>query len=226
MTCPHCGRAFHEEPGEEVRLQAPGNSTLSWYARRTTCPACDKDIIFISSVENDPERWDLESDDPPHGIEWSVAYPRATARPVPPEVPKELADLFQEASLVLADSPKASAAFGRRCLQDLLREHLGIKKRNLDDEIQELIDSKRLPTQIADEVDAIRTVGNFASHPIKSQETGVVTDVEPGEAEWTLDVLDGLFDAVFVAAARAKERREALNKKLAEAGKPPLKKSP
>jgi hypothetical protein len=47
--------------------------------------------------------------------------------------------------------------------------------------------------------------------------------VELGEAEWNLDVLESLFDFYFVQPARAKAKRDALNKKLADAGKPPLK---
>jgi hypothetical protein len=29
----------------------------------------------------------------------------------------------------------------------------------------------------------VRTIGNFAAHPIKSTSTGTIVDVEPGEAE-------------------------------------------
>ena len=47
--------------------------------------------------------------------------------------------------------------------------------------------------------------------------------MESGEAEWNLDVLDGLFDFFFVQPEILKRRRLALNAKLAEAGKPPIK---
>lgn len=47
--------------------------------------------------------------------------------------------------------------------------------------------------------------------------------MEPGEAEWNLDVLEALFDFYFVAPAKAQERRDALNRKLKEAGKGPIK---
>jgi hypothetical protein len=46
---------------------------------------------------------------------------------------------------------------------------------------------------LASAVDAVRNVGNFAAHPIKSKSTGDVLDVEPGEAEWLLDALERLF---------------------------------
>jgi hypothetical protein len=66
-------------------------------------------------------------------------------------------------------------------------------------------------------------VGNFSAHPIKDQLSNEVIDVEPGEAEWSLDVLESLFDFAFVMPERAKERKSAFNKKLNAAGKPPLK---
>ena len=47
--------------------------------------------------------------------------------------------------------------------------------------------------------------------------------VELHEAEWNLDVLESLFDFYFVQPARAKARRDALNKKLADTGKAPMK---
>ena len=53
-----------------------------------------------------------------------------------------------------------------------------------------------------------------------------MVDVKLGEAEWNLDVLEGLFDFYFVQPAILKKKREALNKKVADAGKPPMKSPP
>jgi hypothetical protein len=47
--------------------------------------------------------------------------------------------------------------------------------------------------------------------------------VEPHEAEWNLEVLEGLFDFFYVAPAKEQKKREALNAKLAGANKPPMK---
>ena len=47
--------------------------------------------------------------------------------------------------------------------------------------------------------------------------------MEPGEAEWNLNVLDMLFDHYFVQPALLQKKKDALNKKLQEAGKPPMK---
>jgi len=84
-------------------------------------------------------------------------------------------------------------------------------------------DDGKLPSILHDSLDAIRNIGNFAAHPIKSESTGEIIEVEDGEAEWNLDVLEALFDYYFVQPTALEKKREALNKKLKEAGKPPLK---
>lgn len=145
--------------------------------------------------------------------------------PLSPHVPKKFAADYSEACLVLPDSEKASAALSRRCLQHLLREYVGIDKKDLSVQIQEVLDSKQLPSYLATDLDAIRNIGNFAAHPLKSTNSGEIIDVAPTEAEWLLNVLEGLFDFYFVHPALAKAKREALNSKLQEAGKPPMKKS-
>lgn len=48
-------------------------------------------------------------------------------------------------------------------------------------------------------------------------------EVEPGEAEWTLDVLESLFDFYFVQPERLKMKKKALDKKLKDSGKPKMK---
>lgn len=83
--------------------------------------------------------------------------------------------------------------------------------------------SNQLPSWLAENVDAVRIVGNFAAHPAKDTNTGEIVDVELGEAEWLLDVLEGLFDFYFVQPAIAKAKRDALNAKLKAAGKPEMK---
>jgi uncharacterized protein DUF4145 len=105
----------------------------------------------------------------------------------------------------------------------LLRETVKVKHADLFMEIQELLDRGTLPSHIAESLDAVRNIGNFAAHPIKSQHSGEVLEVEPGEAEWTLDVLESLFDFYFVQPAVTQSKKAALNAKLKEAGKPLVK---
>jgi hypothetical protein len=151
-------------------------------------------------------------------------YPKTASRPpVPTDVPEEFSVDYVEACLVIADSPKASAALSRRSLQHILREKAGVKKSNLASEIQEVIDGNQLPSFLAESIDAVRNIGNFAAHPIKCQSIGEIVEVEPGEAIWNLDVIESLFDFYFVQPEVIKKKRKVLNIKLKDAGKPEMK---
>ena len=85
---------------------------------------------------------------------------------------------------MLSDSAKAAAALGRRCLQNLLCDTVKVNPSDLSNEIQQVLDSGKLPSGLHNSIDAIRNIGNFAAHPMKSKQTGLILEVEPGEA-WT-----------------------------------------
>jgi hypothetical protein len=189
----------------------------------TICAACGRIIITLGEVGHAVARTGGGTVTPIGTLK--LVYPKGISRsPIPSEVPPEFATDYREACLVLPDSEKASAALSRRCLQNVVREKAGVKKGDLANEIQQVLDSKQLPGHLAEDLDAIRVIGNFAAHPIKSTHTGEIVDVEPQEAEWLLNLLEGLFDFYFVQPARAKAKRDALNAKLQSAGKPPMKK--
>jgi hypothetical protein len=157
-------------------------------------------------------------------VEEEIIYPAPTPRQIESEhVPKQYRDDFEEAAAVSGVSPKASAAISRRLLQHLLRDHFKVQNADLSREIDQFLSDNHVPSYIAEQIDAIRNVGNFAAHPLKETQTGAIVDVEPGEAEWLLDVLETLFDFAFVQPARAREARERLNEKLSAAGKPKMK---
>lgn len=154
----------------------------------------------------------------------TLVCPKGISRaPLPEEIPSKYAEDYKEACLVLSDSAKASAALSRRCLQRLIEEKESPKSSKLANQIQEVIDSGHLPPDLSDAIDAIRNIGNFADHPLKSERSGEIIDVEPGEAEWSLDVIEDLYDFYFVRQAKLRQQRDALDKKLVEAGRPPMK---
>jgi hypothetical protein len=209
MKCPHCHVTIHDhsQTGEQVEA---GRSY--WNLLYFSCPACGKAIIRLRGVGG--------------GLNGNIysAFPNKVApRPVPNEVPDPYKKDFLEACDVLELSPKASAALSRRNLQALLRDKAGTIKKDLADQITEVIAKSHLPTHIQEGLDAVRNIGNFAAHPIKSESTGEIVEVEPGEAELNLDVLESLFDFYFVQPALTAKRRAALNTKLKDANKPPLK---
>jgi len=180
-----------------------------WDALHQRCPECHKAIIYLYVTSaNTWERF--------------MVYPLNASRPIPTEVPNPYRQDFSEACTVLSASPKASAALSRRCVQAVLRDKAGTTKKDLYDQIEEVVTSGKVPSHISSELHAVRNIGNFAAHPMKSTNTGDIVDVEPGEAEWNLDVLESLFDFYFVQPAVAAKRKAKLNKKLKEAGKPEI----
>jgi hypothetical protein len=183
-----------------------------WNIHQQRCPECGQTIILL----------DRASAYSSGRVGTFMAYPRRYTRPVPAEVVDPYRQDYLEACRVLADSAKASAALSRRTLQAILRDKAGTKSKDLFDQIEEVISSGKVPSHIADDLHAVRNIGNFAAHTIKSTTTGAIVDVEPGEAEWNLDVLDSLFDFYFVQPALSAKRKAELNKKLKDAGKPEL----
>jgi len=213
MKCPHCLKECHDEFADTWLIWrgvgGAEDAEGAWFARWSMCPACNRSKIELYSRKN-------------QGVKLRLTYPRGSARPpLSATVPDGFKEDYLEACLVLEGSPKASAALSRRSLQHLLREKGGAKNKDLSEQIDEVLPS--LPTDLAGMIDAIRVVGNFAAHPIKNTNTGEIVEVEPGEAEWLLGVLEELFDHVFVKPAGIAARRDALNAKLLAAKKPPMK---
>ncbi len=210
MKCPHCLENFHDSwSSSDLGIDDNGRNIINY----TKCPSCKKYTIELREVS----RIMVAGFPKEKKVERRIK-PVSTARPLPTEVKDPYSQDFIEACNVLPISPKASAALSRFNLQNLLREKANVKRSNLSSEIDEVIKSGVLPTHIEEDIDAVRKIGNFAAHPIKSTNTGEITSVEPGEAEWLLDVLEELFDFYFVKPELSKRKRTALNLKLKEAG--------
>lgn len=217
MKCPHCLENFFPQwteqdvlwPEDKIAIDADNN--MAWRIRTTRCPSCRWLVIYLERRYKDRD----------FALDSRLMQPKVIARaPLAPEVPNQYGNDYTEACTVLADSSKASAALSRRCLQHLLQEVAKTKSRDLFDQIEEVIPT--LPSHLGEAVDAVRNIGNFAAHPIKSTNTGEIVEVEPGEAEWNLEVLEGLFDFYFVQPAVLKKKRDALNAELKEAKKPAM----
>lgn len=210
MKCSHCLIDFHDTWSELLWAQGRVDANNIRGVAFTQCSACKKLTFRLVLGGNNPVG--------------QIIWPKEPARAALPAIVNEaFASDYREACTVLADSPKASAALSRRCLQNLLREKAGVKSGNLNDEIEDVIKSRQLGSVLADQLHEVRVIGNFAAHPMKSTNTGEVIDVEPGEAEWLLETLEKLFDFYFVEPDRLAKRREEINRKLVEAGKSPLK---
>jgi len=147
-----------------------------------------------------------------------MLWPRAPSAKAPSEVATEnpdLAQLFREAVEVLPVSPRASAALARRCLDEVLTDKLGAPFGNLESKIAHAKD--RLPKAVGDALGRVREIGNYALHRRKSEASGEVVAVEPGEAEWTLQVVLRLFEHCYVLPRREQEWQARMDAKLADA---------
>ena len=222
MKCRHCLTDFHANTFETglgfanppKALTKSGLANIGYNAQTQVCSKCHGAHISIREVKARSEKI-------------YIVFPRSgPAHPAPPEVPAAIAADYQEANEVMLISPKASAALSRRCLQAILAG-AGYLSNNLATQVQNAVDqtdpTKALPADIRDSMDAIRNFGNFSAHPITDATTLQVIDVEPGEAEWCLELLTELFQHYYVRPQKAAERRAALNAKLAAAGKPEMK---
>jgi Domain of unknown function (DUF4145) len=217
MKCPACQDSFH--PQWESTEIGSRKSYIGWLIEYQNCPTCDALLIHLQTCVINYDEFYEE-------VEWGaileerLVYPRAGIRPqAPPQVPEEIAKDFNEASLVFADSPNASAALSRRCLQNIIRHCEGIKKDSLFLEVEAVLAKGHLPPYITEDLHTIRDAGNVAVHPWKDSESGAIVDIEPEEAELVLNVLESMFDFYFVQPARAEEQRLKLRKKAKEAEK-------
>ena len=207
--CPHCNVhvQFTSVVGNRTTLEL---RTLDDHVNLTfaACPACNRLVVGMINHNSSADSGCL-------------LWPRSTGRPpVPIEVPAHITQDYNEAAAVLALSTKASAALSRRCMQAVLREAGGAQAEKLNEQIKQV--ESGLPTYLQGSLDQLREFGNFAAHPTRSAATGEIIEVEPGEAEWMLDVLDELFDYYFVKPKRAQDKRASLNQSLVAANRKPL----
>ena len=216
-VCPHCGRGVtfqltNAAPTMGNRAPRPPTRSMHVFAFNddgytastvfaSRCPSCKSIVLsaYFYGVQQDGRGA------PRHGADTELLWPRTAERPLPSEVDDdEVRRTWDEAVAILALSPQASAALARRCLQHVLRTKGPGKKRDLKAEIDAASD---LPSELVDSLHDLREVGNFAAHSTKDANTGEIVQVEPGEAEYTLEVLAELLDHYFVRSKRRADRR-------------------
>ena len=146
--------------------------------------------------------------------DWKL-LPRSRARPQPDYIPEEIRNNYREACLILSDSPKASAAMSRRCLQGIVRNFWDIpmkKRGNLGAELNYVKDLVAHDTW--EGIEAIRTVGDIGAHMEKSVDT--IVDIEPHEAELLVELIETLLEDWYVTRYNRKQRTEKLGRIVVE----------
>ena len=225
MICPHCNVNFWQD-WTKTHALVWNEEKRGQGIKHTACPNCGRLIIkvFEGKVDIDEQDFELsEEDELLIDYDEFTVYPNPADSELPEEIPETYKADYVEAKAVLEISPKASAAISRRLLQNLLQDKVQIKDPNLSKQIDSFLDLPNVPSHLSKSVDAIRNIGNFAAHPNKETRTGEIVNVEPGEADWLLEVLLSLFDFLFIQPKRIEKRRNELNEKLRSMGKPEMK---
>jgi hypothetical protein len=223
MICPHCSTVVKFDWYSSNFFQETTEIDKYKKLEYASCLNCSELVVVLK--KGTIEVYDDIGSEDINELEWEkIIFPKTNNFQESQDIPEVYFEDYEEAIKVISASPKASAALSRRLLQSLLRDEFGIKKRSLAQEIETFIELEGIPTHITDAVDAVRNIGNLAAHPTKNENTGEIVPVENGEAEWLIEVIEALFDFVFIQPIKLERRRKELNLKLTEIGKPPLKK--
>ena len=138
-VCPHCqqggrlealtlktGAGLSAAEVDYLLLRSKQGHLVRTHA--SSCPTCGEIILYL-----------VYGGDPTCQVKvGKLLWPSASSRPVPAEVESVspgLAVDYREAVAVLPESKKASAALSRRCLQFILVDRGGAKKKDLYDQI-------------------------------------------------------------------------------------------
>jgi len=158
---------------------------------------CQSGQFFIASGSKVYGRW--------------LLIPESSAKVLPDCVPEAIRDDYVEACRIVDASPKASATLARRVLQGMIRDFWKVTKSRLKDEIDAIKD--KVDPDTWDGIEAVRKVGNIGAHMEK--DIDVIVDVDPGEAEKLIGLVEMLIDDWYVSREKRKQRLTEL-KELAQ----------
>lgn len=138
---------------------------------------------------------------------WQLV-PASEAKQFPSYVPEPILKDYEEASLIVGLSPRASATLARRCLQGMIRDFHGIRKRTLSEEIEAIND--KVDSLAWEAIDAVRKVGNIGAHMEK--DINVIVDVDPDEASMLLSLIESLIEEWYIAQHERESRMRGIVK--------------
>lgn len=116
-------------------------------------------------------------------------------------IPTDIKDSYiQGMNCLNVASPIGAVTCFRRALQQICKEK-GAQQTTLNTQIDEI-----LPDYLQEQAHEIRLWGNLGAHPDE-----LVKDVQSHDAEEIKDLLDSIFDALYITPYKVKERREKRN---------------
>ena len=210
MKCPYCATTVYIS-WKEVAFPIPSSEETydkgGYAIQYGFCPECEKLVIQLQhGLEcGYTHQWWIDQID-----EENTIYPHySMGRSLDKCIPTKYVQLFRESEEVNNISPRASATLSRYLLQMLLHEELHIHERNLEDEIKKLEGFSNIPAKLVTMLQVMRKVANFGAHPKKSTNSNEIVEVEQGESSVMLDLLEELFDHIFI---KPKQKEDFLKK--------------
>lgn len=178
-----------------------GEVGVRFSAIRCANPSCNELSLLFSYVTAKVRQGDWVEDEE---LQTWRLRPDSFAKPQPDYIPIALREDYREACLIRDKSPKAAATLARRCLQGMIRDFCGISKSRLVDEINTLRKQvedgsapKGVESETVEAIDAIRGVGNIGAH--MESDISLIVDVDPGEAQALIELIEMLFEEWYVA---------------------------
>jgi hypothetical protein len=216
-TCPFCDRATtitdNDEQSGETRLtikNSVGLRQLTTVFVVCPNPNCKRFTLVAALAElNRNQHGGFVAGQP---LQYWQLIPDSKAKPFPNYIPSGILNDYTEACRIRDLSPKASATLARRCLQGMIRHFWNVKGKRLVDEIEAIKD--KIDPLDWDAIEAVRKVGNIGAH--MEADVNVIVDVEPGEAELLIGLIESLLKDWYVARENKRAHREALVKLAAE----------
>lgn len=193
FTCPFCNNIVASSPETICTYESSFNHADTSYSgfhptdnihiHFYFCPNCRNTSITMDGNGNFKSINNLS------------IFPSSRAKHFPSYIPKSIREDYEEAYSIVSLSPKASATLSRRCLQGMIRDFWGISKSRLVDEINEL--QSLVPASQWKAIDSLRKIGNIGAH--MESDINTIIDVDPGEAEKLLKLIELLMDKWYIS---------------------------
>ena len=222
-TCPHCRIVANLQSGDlvngltaiQIRL-APDTDMMGLTYVAVRCPSstCHKFTLDVSAYyatarmySNGERNGELTlNKQRPVGI-GRVRFEPRVGVPLSAEVPFSVREDYEEACTIKDLSPKAAATLCRRALQGVVRDFWKVSDRTLHQELKQI--EPRCDAELFKALMAIKSIGNIGAHP--EVDINLIIDVEEGEVDALIEVLQILDQEWYVARAARVKRLAAVH---------------
>ena len=217
-TCPHCNR--------DTTITYNDIATGSILNRRKNADGYQKvEVLFVVCPNPECRKYTLSCSlftllqaeardihgqrdliDPEIVDSWQLV-PSSKAKVFPDYVPQSIREDYEEACLIVDLSPKAAASLARRCLQGMIRDFWGVKKKNLLAEIEAI--EEKVDPNIWNAIDSVRKIGNIGAH--MGKDVNLIIDIEVEEAEKLIWLIEFLIEDWYVRRAEREAKLQELH---------------